>query len=251
MKEKNKEIILFSFKPAFSKSIPVMAGYVFLGMSYGILMRVNGFSFIYPMIMSLCIYGGSLEFVTVSMLMSEFNPLQALIMSLIIQARHIFYGLSMLPIYKNTGKKKFFLIYMMSDETFAVNYSTEVHGNADRGWFMLFVSILDYFYWFAGATSGGILGSFIKFSTDGLSFVMTAMFIVIFIDNWMKEKGHISSLIGFFVTLAFLILLGKDHFMIPAMIFIVFMLIIMRKKISAGYKEKETEEKSCLYGSKL
>lgn len=159
-------------------------------------MNANGFPFVYPMLMSLLIYGGSLEFVAVEMLLSPFAPMQVFIMTLLIQARHIFYGISMLDRSKGMGWKKFYLIFGMCDETFSVNYTADIPEDVDRGWFMFFVTLLNKLYWVSGATVGGLVGSLLRFDTTGISFVMTAMFVVIFLEQWLKEDNHISSLVG-------------------------------------------------------
>lgn len=183
------------------------------------------------MLMSLTIFGGSLEFVAVAMLLSSFAPVQTFIMTLMIQARHLFYGISMLEKYKDTGWKKFYLIFGMCDESFSINYSTEVPEDIDKGWFMFFVTLLNHMYWFTGSTIGGILGSLITFNTEGISFVMTAMFVVIFLDQWLKEKQHYSSLIGVLVSVICLVIFGADSFLIPTMACIVCLLTFFRKPI--------------------
>lgn len=233
--ENNEKRIQKAFKFAFPKTLPIFAGFWFLGMSYGILMRVKGFSFVYPLLMSMTIFGGSLEFIAVSMLLSTFAPLQTFLVALVIQLRHLFYGVSMLEKYKGTGWKKPYLIFGMCDESFSINYSTEIPEDIDKGWFYFFVTLLNQIYWVTGATIGGLLGNLITFNTEGLSFVMTAMFVVIFLDRWLKEKQHISSVIGFGVSLLCLVIFGKDSFMIPTMICIVVMLTLFRKPI----EEKE------------
>lgn len=220
-----------ALKAAFPKTLPIFAGFLFLGASYGILMNVNGFSFVYPMLMSLVIYGGSLEFVAAAMLMSSFAPLQTFLAALIIQARHLFYGISMLEKYKGTGRIKPYLIFGMCDETFSVNYSAEIPEDVDKGWFYFFVTLLNQIYWVTGATIGGLVGNLITFNTEGLSFVMTAMFVVIFLDQWLKEKQHISSVVGIAVSLLCLIIFGKDNFLIPTMVCIVVLLTVFRKPI--------------------
>ena len=220
-----------ALKAAFPYTIPIFAGFWFLGLTYGIYMNVSGFSFIYPMLMSLTIFGGSLEFVAVEMLLSVFAPLQILIMTLMIQARHLFYGISMLDKFRGTGWKKIYLIFGMCDESFSINYSAQIPENVDKGWFMFFVTLLNHFYWFSGATIGGILGSLISFNTEGLDFVMTAMFAVIFLDQWLKEKKHYTSVIGVVVSAVCLVLFGADSFMIPTMICILCLLTALRKPI--------------------
>jgi 4-azaleucine resistance transporter AzlC len=218
-----------ALKAAFPYTIPIFAGFWFLGLAYGIYMNTSGFSFVYPMVMSILIFGGSLEFVAVEMLLSPFAPVQTIIMTLLIQARHLFYGISMLDKFKNMGWKKFYLIFGMCDETFSINYTADIPADVDKGWFMFFVTLLNHLYWVSGATIGGLVGSLITFDTDGISFVMTSMFVVIFMEQWMKEKHHISAYIGLGVAALCLILFGADSFMIPTMVLIVALLAAFRK----------------------
>ena len=229
MSTTRKNVIRKALVSAFPHTIPIFAGFWFLGMAYGIYMNVSGFSFVYPMIMSIVIFGGSLEFVTVSMLLSAFAPLQAFIMAVMVQARHLFYGIAMLDKFKNMGWKKYYLIYGMCDETFSVNYSADIPEDVDRGWFYFWVTLFNQLYWVSGATLGGLLGNLIKFNTEGLDFVMTAMFVVIFMEQWMKEKVHLSELIGMIASVGCLVIFGADNFMIPTMICIVIMLTAFRK----------------------
>lgn len=227
----SKQIPAQAARCAFPYTIPIFAGFWFLGLTYGIYMNVSGFSFIYPMLMGLTIYGGSLEFVAVEMLLSPFAPVQVLLMALMIQARHLFYGISMLDKFKGTGLKKIYLIFGMCDESFSINYSAKIPENIDRGWFMFFVTLFNQFYWVLGAASGGILGSFISFNTEGLDFVLTAMFVVIFLDQWLKEKRHDTAIIGIAVSTLCLFIFGADSFMVPTMICILFLLTVFRKPI--------------------
>ena len=158
-------IRLKALRAAFPHTLPIFAGFWFLGLAYGIYMNVSGFSFIYPMLMSLTIFGGSLEFVAVTMLLAPFAPVQTFVMTLLIQARHLFYGISMLDRFKGLGWKRFYLIFGMCDETFSINYTAEIPENVDRGWFMFFVTLLNHMYWFTGATVGGVVGSLLQFNT--------------------------------------------------------------------------------------
>ena len=228
------ETVRKAFFSAFPYTIPIFAGFWFLGLTYGIYMNVSGFSFWYPMLMSLTIFAGSAEFVAVNMLMGAFNPVQALAMTLMINARHLFYGISMLDKYKGTGWKKFYLIFGMCDESFSIKYAAEIPEDVDKGWFMFFVTLLNHFYWFSGAMLGGIFGSFIHFNTDGLEFVMTAMFVVIFMDQWMKDRKHTSALLGLGLSALCLIAFGADHFIIPAMAAILAVLTLLRKRMEKG-----------------
>lgn len=213
----NPELIKNSFKAAFPHTIPILTGFAFLGFTYGLYMHTLGFSFVYPMLMSLLIYAGSVEFVVANMLIGAFNPLQTFVMALVINARHLFYGISMLDKFKGTGLKKLYLIFGMCDETFSVNYAAVLPPNCDKGWFMFFVTLLNQFYWSASATIGGLAGSLIKFETKGLDFALTALFTVIFIEQWLKEKNHAASLLGLGISLLCLVAFGADGFIIPSM----------------------------------
>lgn len=223
-----------AFRCAFPYTIPIFAGFWFLGLTYGIYMNVSGFSFWYPMLMSLTIFAGSMEFVTVNLLLGAFDPLQALALTLMINARHLFYGISMLDKYRGTGWKKIYLIFGMCDESFSINYTAEIPADVDRGWFMFFVTLLNHFYWFSGATLGGIFGSLLHFNTKGLEFVMTAMFVVIFLEQWRKERRHTSALLGLALPLLCLILFGADNFIIPAMAALLLALTGLRRKLEQG-----------------
>lgn len=223
-----------ALKCAFPHTLPILAGFLFLGITYGIYMNVSGFSFWYPMLMSMTIFAGSMEFVAVNLLLGAFDPLQALAMTLMINARHLFYGISMLDKYRGTGWKKWYLIFGMCDESFSVNCTAQVPEDVDRGWFMFFVTLLNQLYWVTGATLGGIFGSFLHFNTEGLDFVMTAMFVVIFLNQWLKEKNHASSLLGLGLSLLCLIAFGADNFILPAMAAILAALTLLRRPLEKG-----------------
>ena len=203
-------------------------------MTYGIYMNASGFSFWYPMLMSLTIFAGFIEFVTVNLLLGAFHPVQALAMALMINARHLFYDISMLEKYQGAGLKKFYLIFGMCDESFSINYAAEIPEDVDRSWFMFFVTLYNHIYWVTGATLGGIFGSLIHFSTEGLDFVMTAMFVVIFMEQWMKEKSHTCSVLGLLLSLICLIIFGPDRFIIPAMLMLLAMLTFLRTPLTRG-----------------
>lgn len=225
---------LAALKAAFPHTIPIMAGFLFLGMTYGIYMNVSGFSFVYPMLMSLTVFAGSMEFVAVNLLLGAFDPLQAFVMTLMINARHLFYGISMLDRFKGLGWKKIYLIFGLCDESFSINYTADVPEGIDRGRFMFFVTALNQFYWFLGSTLGGLLGSLITFNTEGLDFVMTAMFVVIFLEQWLKDKNHLPAIIGTGLSLLCLIAFGADYFMLPSMEAVLITLTLCRKPIEKG-----------------
>ena len=233
-KFENKGMRLRAFKYAFPKTIPILMGFLFLGMSYGFYMRVSGFSFFFPLVMSIVIFGGSLEFLAVSMLLSPFAPIQTFLVAIVIQARHLFYGLAMLEKYKGLGMKRLYLIYGMCDECFSINCSAELPSHVDKGWFYFFVTLLNHSYWILGATLGALIGGFISFNTEGIEFVMTAMFVVIFLEGWLKGGKRISSLIGVLSSVVCLVIFGADTFLVPSMVCIVALLSVFRKRIEGG-----------------
>lgn len=225
-----------AFFAAFPYTLPILAGFLFLGVTYGIYMNTCGFDFWYPMLMSLVIFAGSMEFVAANLLLGAFQPLQALALALMINARHLFYGISMLDRYRGTGWKKPYLIFGMCDESFSINYTAKIPNGVDRGWFLFFVTLLNQIYWVAGATLGGLFGSLIAFDTEGLSFVMTAMFVVIFLEQWLKEKDHTASLAGLVLSFFFLAVFGADAFILPAMLAIIGALALLRGPIERREK---------------
>lgn len=220
-----------AFFAAFPNTIPILAGFLFLGIAYGIYMNQSGFKFYYPMFMSFIIFAGSVEFATVSWLLGSFDPVNIFFLTLMINARHLFYGLSMLEKYNIPGWKKLYLIYGMCDESFSINATVDVPKDIDKGLFMFFVTMLNQIYWVAGATIGGIFGSFIPFDTKGIEFVMTALFVVIFLENWLKEKDHSASVIGLFISSICLMIFKGTNFIIPSMIIILSVLTLLRGRL--------------------
>ena len=223
-----------ALRAAFPHTVPILTGFLFLGMTYGVYMASLGFSWIYPTLMALTIYAGSMEFVTANMLLGAFNPLQALAMTLMVNARHLFYGLAMLDRFRGLGWKKLYLIFGMCDETFSVTCSTRAPEGVDEGWFMTFVTLLDQLYWVLGAALGGLCGSLLTLNTEGLDFVMTAMFVVIFLENWLKEENHTSSLLGLGLPLVCLVLFGAQNFILPSMAAILLALTALRGRLEKG-----------------
>lgn len=237
---------LKALRACFTSTLPVLTGYIFLGIAYGILMRVAGYPLWLPILSAIIIYTGSLEFLLVEILASPFHPLNTLVTAIMVGARHIFYGIAMLEKYGKMGWKKYYLIYTTSDETFAINYAASIEDGIDRGWYYFWVSFLDQLYWVIGVCIGVVCGGFIKMDISGLDFVMTSMFTVILASQWMKDgtrfktviADHYSALIGFFGSLGCLWLFGKDRFIIPSMIVILVLLVVFRKPIEASLERK-------------
>ncbi|MBQ4638505.1 MAG: AzlC family ABC transporter permease [Clostridia bacterium] len=232
MKKDNR--YLKALAAAFPHTIPILMGFSFLGMTYGIFMTASGFPWWYPCLTSVVVFAGSAEFVAVNLLLGAFDLAQAFFMTIMINARHVFYGISMLEKYKGMGLKKFYLIFGLCDESFSINCTANIPEDVDKGLFMLFVTILDHSYWVLGSSLGGIFGNFLHFNTTGLDFVMTAMFVVIFLEQWLKEKDHLSALIGLFVSTAALLVFGAESFLLPAMAGILLSLTLMRKRLEKG-----------------
>lgn len=226
---KKENQIQKAMKVAFPYTIPIMTGFLFFGLAYGIFMNAKGYSFWYPLLTSIFIYAGASEFVVGSLFSLTFHPIQTFIAVFLVNARHLFYGLAMLKKYQAKGLKKFYLIFAMCDESFAINCSADIPEDVDPSWFMFFVNLYNQIYWVVSVTLGAILGSFIHIDTKGIEFVMTAMFVVIFMEQWRKEKNHLSSVMGILVTGIALVILGPDHFLIPAMVGILIILTPFHK----------------------
>lgn len=222
-----------AIKAAFPHTIPIMAGYLFLGASYGMLMATRGFSFIYPMMTSIFVFAGSMEFTLANVLIGAFNPLEALFLAIVINARHIFYGISMLDKYRGTGIKKSYLIFALTDETFSVNCTAEVPEGVDSGWFYFYTSLFDQCYWVLGATLGGLLGSLLSsVSLVGFDFAMTAMFVVILLEQILSGVKNLPSvIIGVGMSLLSLLIFGASDFIIPAMLMMLIALTVFRRPI--------------------
>lgn len=227
-----------ALRAALPLTLPICAGFLFLGIAYGVYMCGKGFSFVWPMLMSLTIFAGSMEFVTVSLLTSAFNPLYAFLLTLMVNARHLFYGISMLERYKGVGAKKWYLVFGMCDESFTINCMKEPPAGVDRGWFMFFVTLLNQVYWVAGATIGGLVGGLVVFDTKGIDFVMTALFVVIFIDQWKAQKRHLPAIIGVAVSFLSLLVFGAEQFILPAMLTMLAVLILLRKPLAGKGAEE-------------
>lgn len=220
-----------AFKAAVPVSLPVAGGYFFLGLSYGIYMASLGFAPWVPFVLATVIYAGSLEFVLGGFLVSSFAPVSVFVVSFMVQARHLFYGLSMLDRFKGLGWKKHYSIFALTDETFAITYVRPAPEGIDKPWFQFWVSLLDHSYWMFSALLGGIIGANLPFDMTGIEFVMTAMFIAIFLDQSFKETKHWTALIGFAASIACLAMFGPDSFMIPTMVVVVLTLTVLRKPL--------------------
>lgn len=215
-------------------TIPVFTGYIVLGAAYGILMDSKGFSLIWSLLASIFVYAGSMQFVTVTLLAAGFDPIGAILMTFAVNARHIFYGISMLKQYRGIGNIKPYLILSLTDETFSIVCSAEIPKGVERKWFYFFISLLDQLYWITGTFIGGILGSVIEFNTKGIDFVLTALFVVILINQWNSTKNHLPAIIGIVSAIACRLIFGPSNFIIPAMLVILLFVTVLRAPMERG-----------------
>lgn len=215
-------------KTAFVKSLPVMAGYVVLGIGFGILLKKAGYGLFWAFLMSLTIYAGSMQYVTVSLLTSGASLISAALTTLMVNARHLFYGVSMIDKYKDAGKKKPYLIFALTDETYSLLCGDDYPEGEDRHWYSFFVSLFDQFYWIAGSLIGSILGSVITFNTAGIDFSMTALFVTVFVEQWLTTKNQLPAIAGLLCSVVCLLIFGADSFLIPTMIAITIVLSLCK-----------------------
>ncbi len=214
---------------AFKDTLPVMAGYLFLGVGFGILMQQNGYGFLATLAMSVFIYAGSMQYVAVGLLTSGVGLITAALTTFLVNARHIFYGISMIDAYKGAGKKKPYMIFALTDETFSLVSKKHVPDGVSYHSYCFCVSVFDHIYWILGSLLGCLAGSMLPINFTGIEFALTALFVTIFVEQWLSTKNHLPAVIGVLATILCLLIFGKDVFLIPSMILIATSLIIMRK----------------------
>lgn len=220
-----------TLKYSFKRSIPVMAGYLVLGMGFGILLETKGYGVGWAFFMSLFIYAGSMQYVTIDLLTGGAAVLTAALMTIMVNARHLFYGISMIERYRDTGRYKPYLIFGLTDETYSLVCSGDVPEGVDESKYFFLLTLMDQCYWIAGSVVGSLIGTLIPFNTAGIEFSMTALFLVVFLDQWKSTENHISAVAGVVTSVICLVLFGADQFLIPAMIAITVILTILRKKL--------------------
>ena len=208
-----------ALRAAFPATIPVMTGFLCLGTAYGLLMQSKGYGPGWSVLMSAIAFGGSMQFVAVTLLTTAFDPVQAFLLSVMVNARHMFYGLSLLDKYKGLGKVRPFLIYVLWDD------------------FYFWISLLDYLYWITGTALGGLLGSFLTFDTTGLDFALTALFVVLFLEQWKKPENRPAGVMGILCAAASLAVFGADNMVIPAMVLVLAVLLSARCRLDRSGEE--------------
>lgn len=216
-------------RTAFLDTVPVMAGYVFLGFGFGILMQQNGFGFLWAAAMSLFIYAGSMQYVAVSLLASGASLVTAALTAFVVNARHLFYGISMIDAYKGTGRKKPYLIFGLTDETYSLVSQLQIPEGISRTGYCFWVTLFDHLYWISGTLLGSLTGTLLPINYEGVEFALTALFVTIFVEQWLSTKNHRPAIVGVIATTASLLIFGKDIFLIPSMVAIATCLTLMRR----------------------
>ena len=215
-------------RQAFRKTLPVLAGYIVLGIGFGILLRKAGYGMLWALAMSITVYAGSMQYVGVSLLAGGAGVLTTLLTTFMVNARHLFYSISMIERYKGAGRYKPYLIFALTDETYALLCDGHAPSVETAHFYRFWVSMFNHSYWILGSLLGSLLGTVIPFSTAGIEFSMTALFLASFTEQWIQEKNHLPAVIGVTATLASLLLFGSEHFLIPAMLAITFVLSLTR-----------------------
>ena len=226
-------------KYAFKQSLPVMAGYLVLGMGFGILLKTKGYGVGWAFLMSLFIYAGSMQYVTINLLTGGATVLSAALMTLMVNARHLFYGISMIERYRNTAPYKPYLIFGLTDETYSLVCSGNVPEGVDEKKYFFLLTLLNQCYWIIGSVAGSLIGGMITFNTAGIEFSMTALFLVVFVEQWKSVKNHTSAVVGVVTSVICLLIFGAENFLISTMISITVILTILRKKLSIQESKEE------------
>jgi 4-azaleucine resistance transporter AzlC len=220
-----------AFRAAFPDTIPVLTGYLFIGIAFGVMYQEKGYSFLWAALMSLLVYAGSGQYLAVNFFVPEVNFVQVIFMTFMVNVRHIFYGLSLLERFRKMGKKLFYMIFSLTDETYSLYFLTKIPPQVDEKKFLLAIAVLDQLYWIGGSIIGSLMGAVIPFSTEGIDFAMTALFIVIFVEQWLTSTSHVPALTGLGCAVICLLLFGKNNFVLPAMICMMLVLLICRNRL--------------------
>ena len=217
-------------RAALKDTVPVLTGYLFLGAGFGILLNENGYGVGWALLMSLCIYAGSGQYLLVSLLSSGASLLSTAIATLLVNARHLFYGISLVDTYKDAGKKKPYMIFALTDETYSLVTQAKIPEGINKTAYCFLVSLLDQCYWVIGCVAGSIAGFLLPIDFSGISFVLTALFVTMFTEQWLSTKDHVPALIGVLATAICLLIFGSNLFLIPSMAAIAGILILRRSK---------------------
>ena len=218
------------FKRSLIATLPVLTGYLVLGFGFGIILKASGYGILLAFVMSFAIYAGSMQYVAIGLIMGGASLITTALTTLMVNARHLFYGISMLDKYKDVGRAKPYLIFALTDETYSLVCGDNLDmTEVERKRYYLFVSLFNHFYWVIGSVLGALVGSLVKFNTEGIDFALTALFLTVFIDQWLNSKKHAPAIIGVAVSVACLLIFGSGNFLIPAMLVISLLLCLYKE----------------------
>ncbi|MBQ4558817.1 MAG: AzlC family ABC transporter permease [Tyzzerella sp.] len=226
-----------AFRKAFPYTIPVLTGYLFIGIAFGVMYAEKGYSFLWAILMSLLVYAGSGQYLAVNFFVPGFSFLQVIFLTFMVNVRHIFYGISLLEKFNQMGMKRWYMIFGLTDETYSLLCTTNVPEDVEKDKFLFAISIMNQSYWVLGSAIGAIAGTVLPINSEGIDFAMTALFVVIFVEQWMDRKNRIPEIIGVVVAIVALMIFGANSFVLPAMLAIVALLFVGRKKL-----DKEDDE---------
>ena len=227
-----------AFKRAFPYTIPVLTGYVFIGIAFGVMFAEKGYSFLWAMLMSLLVYAGSGQYLAVNFFAPGVSILQVIFLTLMVNVRHVFYGISLLEKFNSLGKNRWYMIFGLTDETYSLLCTTKTPEGVDEEKFLFAISIMNQSYWILGSAIGGIAGTLIPFNSEGIDFAMTALFVVIFVEQWLDKKNRIPEIVGVVTAVACLQLFGTDGFVLPSMLIIILVLLVSRSNLEGQVNEK-------------
>ena len=221
----------YAMKRAFPYTVPVLAGYLFIGLAFGVLFADKGYNVLWAILMSVVVYAGSGQYLAVNFFIPGFSVLQAIFLTLMVNIRHIFYGLSLVDRYNRFGRKRWYLIFGMTDETYSLICTTDVPDDVDEERFLLSITLLNQLYWVIGTVLGSIIAGTLPFSSEGVEFAMTALFIVMFVELWCHRNNRLPELIGLCASVVCLIVFGADNFVLPTMLLIIAVIMLGKKRI--------------------
>lgn len=213
----------------FLDTVPVLTGYLFLGMGFGILLNEKGYGIGWSCVMALVVFAGSGQYLAVELLASGASLITTAITTLLVNARHLFYGISLVDTYKDAGRKKPYLIFGLTDETYSLVTQKDPPEGMKRHTYCFLVTLLDHIYWIIGCCLGSLAGAFLPIRFEGVEFVLTALFVTIFVEQWLSQKNHLPAIFGVASTLLCLLIFGRDIFLIPSMVLIAILLTVSPK----------------------
>lgn len=227
-----------AIRRAFPYTIPVLTGYLFIGIAFGVMFAEKGYSWLWAILMSTLVYAGSGQYLAVNFFVPGISILQAMFLTLMVNIRHVFYGISLLEKFNKLGKKRWYMIFALTDETYSLLCTTNIPEDVDEEKFLLSIAVMNQLYWIIGSGVGGLAGVLLPINPKGIDFAMTALFVVIFVEQWFQKKNRIPAIVGVVISFISLQIFGVNNFVLPSMLMIIAVLFVGRKKL-------DTEVETC------